>query len=131
MSSHWIEDYLGDPWRASDHDCWGFFRRVQAERFGRLLPAVDPGSYSPRHLIHTVAEHPVRDPWKIIDLPAEGDGVLMGKARRPTHVGVWVEADGGGVLHCQESSGVIFTNRQALARLGWNVLGIYRYQGAE
>ena len=128
MSSHWIEPYLGNEWRASDHDCWGFFRRVQAEHFGRELPFVDPGSYSPRNLIKTVAEHPVRGPWQAVEQPAEGDGVLMGKARRPTHVGVWVAADGGGVLHCQKGSGLIFTSRQALARMGWNVLGLYRYK---
>jgi hypothetical protein len=128
--AHWIENYLGDEWRADVHDCWGFFRRVQGEQFGRPLAAVTPGSYSPRDLIRIVDGHDVRTEWSVIDVPREGDGVLMGKAKRPTHVGVWVEADGGGVLHCQEGDGVIYTSHRALARLGWNVLGVYRYQGA-
>jgi cell wall-associated NlpC family hydrolase len=127
--SNWIENYLGDEWRASDHDCWGFFRRVQAEQFKRELPVIEPSNYGVRTLIRTYSDHAERARWHPVDYAMEGDGVLMGKARRPTHVGVWVEADGGGVLHCQENSGVIFTSHRALARLGWNVLGLYRYEG--
>lgn len=124
--THWASDYIGEPWVAGANDCWSFFRRVQAEQFARQLPAIDPATYHVADIARAYRDAPEVAEWTIVDHPREGDGVLMGKAKRPTHVGVWIEADGGGVLHCQEEGGVVFTSRRALAGLGWNVLGFYR-----
>jgi hypothetical protein len=45
-------------------------------------------------------------------------------------VGLWVNVDGGGVLHCVKGSGVIYSRQHHLMQLGYSVLGFYKYKGA-
>ena len=51
---------------------------------------------------------PGRRRWALVGEAADGDCVLMRQARYPVHVGVWLDADGGGVLHCSGDCGVVF-----------------------
>lgn len=124
--THWASTYIGAPWVAGEHDCWAFCRRVWAERFGLNVPAVDVDAHNLRAITRAISYHPERLLWVAVDTPAEGDAVLMAHNRFPAHVGIWVDADGGGVLHCEESRGVIFTTRAQLAVGGWTRLAYYR-----
>lgn len=124
---HWAFDYIGQPWVAGTHDCWGFFRRVQAERFGRVLPAIEPDSYRSLHCARAFAGNPERDHWQPTATPAEGDAVLLAHARHPSHVGLWIEVDGGGVLHCLQRAGVVFQTVKSLKAQGWGHLEYYRH----
>lgn len=126
MTTHWAAGYVGEPWINHHHDCWAFFRRVQIERFGLDLPEIDVDACAPLACRRAFASHDERDAWLSVEVPAEGDAVLMGKNKRPAHVGVWIEADGGAVLHCVEGAGVVVQNRPALRLSGWQVLGFYR-----
>ncbi|MFZ5917046.1 MAG: hypothetical protein ACOYZ7_08950 [Chloroflexota bacterium] len=49
----------------------------------------------------------------------------MGQSSRAGHVGVWTDADGGGVVHGVRGAGVVFTRLPALAAMGYRVLGYY------
>jgi hypothetical protein len=125
--SHWAAAYIGQPWQRGTMDCWAFFRRVQADHYGRQVPAC--GSPDSRDLLavaRALRDDPERQIWRQVDAPRDGDAVLMGKGRHPTHIGVWIEADGGGVLHSQQHSGVIFTRLPALRALGWQLIEFYR-----
>lgn len=124
--THWAAHYIGEPWVAVEHDCWGFVRRVYREQFGIDLPVVDVDSHSLRAGIQAFDRHPERAAWVALPNPTEGAAVLMGKAERASHVGIWCDVDGGGVLHAIQGAGVVFQNRQALALSGWNVLASYR-----
>lgn len=124
--SHWAAMYIGDAWVPHHHDCWAFFRRVQIERFGLDLPEIDVDACAPLACRRAFASHDERNAWLAVEVPAEGDAVLMGKNARPAHVGVWIEAQQGMVLHCVEHSGVVCQNRAALRLAGWNILGFYR-----
>jgi hypothetical protein len=42
-------------------------------------------------------------------------------------VGVWLDVDGGGVLHCAEGAGVVFQRSDAIKLNGWAVEGFYRF----
>lgn len=126
MTAHWAEAYLGEPWINGAHDCWGFFRRVQREHFGLELPEIDIDACSRLACAREFAGHDERDAWALVESPAEGDAVLMGKNKRPAHVGIWIDADGGAVLHCVEGAGVIIQQRSTLRLAGWNTLGFYR-----
>lgn len=68
-----------------------------------------------------------RSNWTPTGTPTEGDAVLMAHSKFPSHVGIWIESDGGGVLHCQEGTGVIFSTRQALSKNGWAHVRYYRH----
>jgi len=74
-------------------------------------------------------DHPERERWDLVDDPVEGDCVLMRQARYPIHVGVWLDVDNGGVLHCSQESGVAFQTLSSLALNGWQVEDFYRFTG--
>ena len=126
--SHWAEQYIGDAYDPQTHDCWAFCRRVWAEQFALAVPVVTVNGSNLRAITRAFSHHPERNLWQAVDVPQEGDAVLLAHTKYPSHVGIWVEADGGGVLHCQDGPGVVFTTRAALARMGWGRLQYYRRQ---
>lgn len=126
MTAHWAEQYIGQTWEAGTYDCWAFFRAVQRQQFGRHVPLVSVDATSLRDVAEAFRDHPERGAWHEVETPAEGDAVLMAHARYPSHVGVWVAVDGGGVLHCQKGCGVVFSSPQALRRAGWGHVRYYR-----
>lgn len=124
---HWAADYIGDEWRAGEHDCWGFVRRVQRERYGREVPPFDVDAFNCLACARAVRDNPERSNWQQVGEPQEGDAVLLAHAKHPSHVGIWIDADGGGVLHCVEGDGVVFQARKSLAACGWGRLEFYRH----
>jgi cell wall-associated NlpC family hydrolase len=119
----WAAQYIGQPWVHGEHDCWAFFRRVQAERFGRQVPAIDVDAFDVRACVAAFTGHDERARWQEVQQPQEGDAVLMSQSRVPTHVGVWVD---GGVLHCVRGAGVVFSSLRGLKSFPYNVTGYYR-----
>ena len=63
--------------------------------------------------------------WEIADSPAHGDGVLLRDGNDP-HVGIYLDLDGGGVLHALEGKGVVFTALRDLNFLGFARPTFYR-----
>lgn len=128
--SHWSIKYLGLPWSPAC-DCWGFFRLVQREQFGRDLPAVPQADYRLAAKSAVFASHPERANWT--EIPAaeaqEGDGLLMVKGHQEAHVGIWVDVDGGRVLHCDTPLGGMATPLDRLAD-EYTQIKFYRYTGA-
>lgn len=132
---HWADAYIGAPFESgasgpAAYDCWGLLRAVLREHFGRVLPALGHDARSLRSCVLTAAEEVASPRWRAVELPAEGDAVLMARARHPSHVGVWLDADGGRVLHCLEGAGVVCVPPRRLALDGWQVRGLYRWVGA-
>jgi len=121
----WATRYIGDPWISGEHDCWAFARRVWREVFGWDVPAVDVDALNKMETVRAFNTHPERSRWSKVDRPIDGAGVLMGKSGRASHVGVWTDADGGGVVHCVQGIGVVFNTAQSLALTGFRVLGWY------
>lgn len=125
---HWAEVYIGEPWINGAHDCWGFFRTVQRDRFGVVVPVVDIDATNRLLVAQAFRDHEERAHWQQVETPVEGDAVLMAHARWPAHVGVWVEADGGGVLHCIPGAGVVFSRPAQLVAAGWSQSTFYRHR---
>jgi hypothetical protein len=122
---NWPLRYIGDEWISGSHDCWGFVRRVWAECFGLDVPVIDVDAINPLTVRREFRSQAERENWEVCDWE-EGCAVLMGKSQRPCHVGVWTWMDRGGVVHCVEGSGVIFTAPSALLSMGYHILGCYR-----
>lgn len=119
-----LHEYVGIPWEAGAQgpdtfDCMGFFREVQKTHFGRDVPmVVAPDIDDPMALADLFINHPERRRWARIEKPEHG---CLAVIRRPMHVGVWVNLDGGGILHCQRGAGVVFTHDAS-----WHVSGFGR-----
>lgn len=121
-----IIQYLGLPWIEGQRDCWLFFREIQAKHYGRTVPIVDVDVMDIRDVIHKVdAEKKAH--WEQIGKPEDGCAVLMSRNRYPVHIGMWLDIDGGKVLHCAQGIGVVFQNRQALKFDGWTGITYWRY----
>jgi cell wall-associated NlpC family hydrolase len=122
----WAAQYIGIPWVAGESDCWHFARRVWRERFGWNVPAVDVDATSRLLSARAFAGHEEYRSWQSVSAPREGDAVLMGKNAKPSHIGIWVDGDGGAVLHSMEHSGVVYTPLASLQSVGMRVLAYYR-----
>ena len=116
--------YIGTPWVAGAQgpeafDCMAFFRHVQGEHFGVAVPPIIAPDYDdPSALVDLFSNHPERARWATLAKPEHGCAALI---RRPMHIGVWLDLDGGGVLHCVRGHGVVFTSDSS-----WPVSGFGR-----
>lgn len=130
--THWAETYLGRPWVSGAagpdaYDCYGLVRAVYAGRFGVALPVLEVDAARPLAAARAMRDFEGYGAWVSVDgRPAEGDVIQMGHARHPHHVGIWIDADGGRVLHSVEGTGVLAQPLASLRLHGWNILTIYR-----
>jgi len=125
--SHWAEQYIGIPWQAGGrgpdaYDCWGLLLHVMRRHYGRSIQDCNVSEIEAGELRRLAGE------WRPVDAPRDGDGVKMGSAER-LHVGVYVNQNGGAVLHCAERYGVILTQVSALRSMGFSPVTYYRWQG--
>lgn len=129
---HWGFAYIGKPWVSGQQgpdsfDCWGFFRYVQKERFGIDVPFINVNADNFREVARNFSGSDERSKWLATSEPKEGDAVLMAHCKYPSHVGVWLDVDSGGVLHCVRGEGVVFGAVSSLKNSGWGRVEYYRH----
>lgn len=128
MNAAQAQEYIGLPW-ASDgvgpdaYNCWNLLRHLLDEYFNRHLPEAPVGDEEACRLIH--AECIANGSWEVVQFPQHGDAVLMKDGSNP-HVGLYLDIDGGGILHSMEGVGVVFTPLQSLRRVGFGRVKYYR-----
>ncbi|WP_374335543.1 NlpC/P60 family protein [Methyloversatilis sp.] len=131
----WASQYIGRPWEKFSEgpdafNCWTFFRYVQKHHFGRDLPAFEEvDALNLRQVIKKFSANEEQHRWVGTSTPVDGDAVLMSHGRHPTHVGLWLSVDGGGVLHCIQGEGVVFSSIESLKTGGWAKMEFYKYAG--
>jgi len=112
------------PWREGadgpdTYDCMSFVKLIQERHFGIIMDRISVPDYDDGQglfaLLNSCGE---RQNWEAVKEPRHGDIVI---ARRPFHIGVWLDVDGGGTLHCLRGAGVVFTRDSA-----WRMSGIGR-----
>jgi len=128
---HWAVKYIGKPWVSGGQgpdkfDCWGLVRFVVLEQRGIVLPVVNVDAASMLKVMRAFRSGSY-DGWEQVDDPREFDGVLMSHANHPHHVGIWIDVDGGKVLHAVRGAGVTAMDRLHLRMAGWNIIGFWRY----
>lgn len=125
-----VVTYIGLPWRAGatgpdEYDCWGLLRHIEAVYFNVYLPQILVGDEAACREMFDVKIN--SHEWESVQYPRHGDGVLLRGGSSP-HVGVWLDFDGGGILHAIEKHGVIFTQPRGLVSLGFGRSAYYRFQ---
>lgn len=126
MTAQEVNRYIGLPWvygarGPMEYDCWGLLKAVRDAHFGGGIPDTPLGDAA-RDLYSEKLRS--RD-WEIVDTPSHGDGVLLREGDEP-HVGVYLDLDGGGVLHAQDGTGVVFTSIRDLRLIGYSYPKFYR-----
>lgn len=133
-SRHWATEFIGKPWRSGAdgpdaYDCWGLVRAVMQQRAAVDLPIIDVADAADAQEVlrafKTTAHYA---PWRRVETtPQELDVALMTQRKHPAHVGIWLEADRGRMLHSTSSTGVVALDLVTLKREGYKVLGWYRH----
>ncbi|NRP15014.1 NlpC/P60 family protein [Marinobacterium sp. xm-a-152] len=127
-----LSPFIGKPWVAgargpNHYDCWGLFLAVQKQFFNRDLPEIPLDALNLREVINAFTHHPERQRWQRVSQTRTGDAVLMRQSRYPAHIGVWLDIDGGGILHSVQHSGVVYQTTSGLYSHGWRIEGIYQF----
>lgn len=129
--NHFANKYIGLPWVAGaqgpdSFDCWGFARYVLKAEYGHDVPQVTTNPDNLRDVLHAFKHDLAFQAFYEVPEPQDGDVVLMRQAKNPVHAGIWLDVDGGGVLHCVRGNGVVFQDVPSLNLCGWFLHSYYR-----
>lgn len=129
---NWANKYIGIPYEKGGQtldafDCWGLFHFIQKEHFNLDLPFIDVDAGNILQVAKELKNNEEKQNWQQIKMPKNGCAVLMAHARYPSHVGIWLDIDAGGVLHCVKGIGVIFSTLTALKLAGWGRIEFYEH----
>lgn len=127
MTPQQANQYIGRPWMSGGDDienginCWNFLRYVQQTHFGIDVPTAPLGD----PMVALFGKQIESGEWAPVDTPFHGCGVLL-KGGNDPHVGVWLDIEGGGVIHAMERAGVVWTVRSRLGVMGFVRIKYYR-----
>ena len=128
---HWVEGYIGNPYKIGSADCARLLTQVRREVF--KLPVPD-------ELEVIRSESRLGRVGQITDLvgiyghrtesPIEGDAVLMICAGRPSHIGVFCLVNNEKcVLHAMENAGMVVLHKiRELEKFFLKVEGYYKWK---
>lgn len=105
------------------YDCWNLLRHLQKTYFNTTLPDAPIGDEEA--CLAMFKERAESGDWQAVAIPQHGDAALLRGGRWP-HVGIYLDFDGGGVLHAMEGPGVIWTRVSKLRSFGFGRTVYYR-----
>lgn len=104
-------------------NCWGLLYYVQKNYFNTSMPIAPIGDPEGCRKLYENNMHNGR--WAVIQIPEHGCGALLRGGEEP-HVGIYLDLDGGGILHAMEGEGVIWTPLNRLRALNFGRTSYYR-----
>ncbi|BBB29382.1 NlpC/P60 family protein [Neptunomonas japonica] len=134
----WLSDMLGKPWRAyatgenvegvEAWDCWGVVVHAFYQLHGVALDRhLDIPTKSPRSFVRVVAQEITSGHWRQISHQKHGCVVLLATATRFHHIGIWLDINGGRLLHSTEGVGVALDSSAHLSN--YNLVEYWEYVG--
>ena len=134
----WLSDMLGKPWRAyatgecvdgvAAWDCWGvFFYAAERVLDTSLDRHLDVPTKNPRAFARVAAQEVGSGDWRKLSIPKHGCAVLMAEGARFQHVGMWLDINGGRLLHSREGAGVVLDGAVHLSN--YNLVEYWEYVG--
>jgi len=130
-----IEQALNKPWsclgRGPDsYDCWGFCLHVWRDGLAWANAPeflYETGLEERERAFHEgIAQQLATGKWERLQKPEPYCALLLGQARKITHVGIWHPSNT--LFHCFEASGVVGTKIPTMKKLGWNNMIPYRHE---
>lgn len=132
MSYDWIETYLRAPFRDDAYgedghfDCYGLAWHVATHQGGQTWPRFDDMEGQMARINAAIRGQELSEDWLEVPMPQEFDIVVMRRADEAYHVGIWLNVDGGKVLHTSPK-GVYCTDLNALRRMQFRNITFHRY----
>jgi hypothetical protein len=120
--SRYITDLMVLPWDPVQMNCWVFTRKVVLELFGVDLPTSDVAPHKRHTKSLAFATHPERSNWTqtVAGMTEWAVALMHRRGQHPDfieHAGVYLNLDGGGVLHMDDLHGVVFDSLFELPRI--------------
>ena len=120
----YINQLIGRPWvRGAEgpeaFDCWSCAKHIEELFFGRAMPSFTDPPSALRALAKLIKHHGHRAKWQRVDQPVHGALVELAHVREAFHIGVWLNVEGGGILHCNQRVGVAWDTQLKLQAAGW------------
>lgn len=131
--THWTYELLGIPWSPDGvtletFSCWGLLRYVYKTQKGIELPEVQGFDFSSILDCRKAVESSIPS-WVRTKTPKNLSAVALSRSTKFVHhVGIWLEADGGVILHCHEVSGVVIETPASMAAQGWKTIDFYDHR---
>lgn len=109
-------------------DCQGWVIYVSEKYYNNKLPNVEVNAKSLLDIVKKISKHKVWEQFQTICSPEDGCIVKMVTAENPSHIGIYVNVDSGGVTHCLKESGVIFDDMFTL-RATYHQISFHKFIG--
>lgn len=131
MNYDFIKDYLRcefaqNAYGPDKFDCFGLVWYVNKHHNGVDLPRFDDVEHQLSRIQSEIRNQENSDDWIEVTERQDFDIVVMRRAGEAHHVGVWLEVDGGRVLHATDE-GIFCNDQGALARSNYQHFSCYRY----
>ncbi len=129
-AADFVGGLIGRAYQPAGLHCWELTRSCQRAVFGRELPPVLVAPERMRELVGMMSLRHSYPGWRQVDGPAHGAVVFMTRhgheaSQAACHAGVYLDLDGGGVLHTDAPHGVVFESLPELAVRNWADLCFY------
>lgn len=129
MNADQVNVYIGMDYEAGSFgpttfNCWGLLHHIQNTYFGVNLPIAPIGDAVACLDLFESGVH--GGLWSKLEQPEHGAGALLRGGNSP-HVGIYLDIDGGGILHALENVGVIFTPVWQLRKMQFGRTTYYRF----
>lgn len=123
--SHWSDEWLGRQYEPDRFNCADLVLAVQREHFDRCLDIVGAHPTGPLAQASAVEDEVWRHVQRV-EIPKDGDVVMIRNRGRLRHIGVYCALRDGMVLHAVKGMGVIRTHVRDLPNIRMQLEGFYR-----
>lgn len=131
----WLSDVLNKPWKAyatgpDAYDCRGVLCKAFWHIHGVVFDRHSSVPINNAHRFHeAVQQEAATGCWQRLVAPEHGCIVLLGSGLKPHHVGVWLDINGGRLLHSTEQGGVHLAGYAQLKQ--YYLIEYWRYVGKQ
>lgn len=127
---NWIESLIGKPWRLGARgpeafDCYGLVVWIYRTQLGKRLDSLESLNVADLASVLRAVESQDRH-WRELAKPEHLCLVGMSTHTRIHHVGVWLDFEGGKVLHAMEGGTVVAQKVVSLKSAGFRTFKFYR-----
>lgn len=131
----WAQTYIGKPWtkggRGPDSfDCWGLVYHIYHQQLGIQLPSYpNINATNLRAVRDAITNGAVENVWVPLEKPEHLCVVAMSKnVTSLHHVGIYLDVDGGLILHATPNACIIAQSEKDLVKWGFRRIEYYRYK---
>lgn len=128
-----LDHYLSKKWSPDgagpDHfNCYNLVRDVYGQ-WGWELPILDITANSLIGSVRAFKRWQSMGIWERIKVPSHGCGVVLRRDLQPIHCGIWLDIDGGGVLHAMGGLDITFMTLNQLTAVDLRSPKFYQFTG--